>query len=539
MRQEDANMNQKQEFDDRPVDLEKLMELIETLLAQLEKIDKDGDMVLFIGPTGAGKSTLVNYLCGTRYEIKHDAFGGVFAQYLEGAREVTRVGMDPTASETLFPQISKKEGCPFLYCDLGGLFDSRGSEEQVCAAISAMLLSRLAKSIRAIVVVCAFSDLQTVKGEAFKNTAHALGKILQIHPEHQDRVHFVITKVPPEYSEPEFRRQFDLSKMVGIKFEKMNLFTPDISDRGASRQTLESVLANMQPKLAADFNFYAFDTMQIEFNSQLLSCARAFLTSKKAEEDYLARLVIIDKSLSQAPQFVLKLEKYIDALQAEKSAQAQMDRIIISWIRVEELKRGIKWLDPEIQAERRLEINQLLLETMTLLLDLNQQASQSLPEKIAFINIVLSHKNIDRRLLIQDELRERRWNLPRQRQSNGEVDGYGIVLQGEIAHCEGTIAKILEQCRLMRQEKEQIEKQRELLQIQKLSSRKIWGIVYRLIDILDYQDKEEDYRHFQDQYEQTYLNLEEVSASDSPFRSHFFRVQREGLMNWSHDLQLN
>ena len=268
--------------------------LINASLAKITAASGE-NQVLFVGATGAGKSTLLNYLNGTDYAIRVDLAGKLFVQRVGGADEIAKIGDNPYKSETLYPQVVKKPELDFVYCDLAGLFDSRGVEKQICAASSANLLVQLAqgqpgKGIKGLLLLLDLPGFESLRGMAFKKTALALAEIIKMNPELLDSVHFVITKVPPDcqvsakaivdqYVEPLLERldgRLDHEEMAlafvlnAMKQKTSQIIIPDLADRGRSRALFERVLTHSPIKDPSLFDFLSHDNSQECFNNVLI-----------------------------------------------------------------------------------------------------------------------------------------------------------------------------------------------------------------------------------------------------------------------------
>lgn len=87
------------------------------------------NLVLMIGPAGAGKSTLTNLLTGVKYR---QVAGDTRLVPIAGQNISATVGSG-WSSQTLYPQIIK--GDEFVYVDLAGFKDTRDSDRGICATL--------------------------------------------------------------------------------------------------------------------------------------------------------------------------------------------------------------------------------------------------------------------------------------------------------------------------------------------------------------------------------------------------------------------
>ncbi len=265
------------------------------------------DKLFFIGSTGSGKSTLLNYLYGARYQILHSKAGKPYTKCLDGI-EIAAVGQT-MSSKTLYPLIMKQSGLNYVYCDLAGLIDNRGSFERICATSSIQILSRLPGNVKGILVVLDLNGFHSTRGSAFKETAIALAHMLQFNSALLDSVHFVITKAPgnlrikPEHIVEEYIQELlmelkensngtdednALIFMLNAMQERQHqIHIPNISDHGASRKDLIKVLNGLKPMKAELYNFIAHDSSQRQFNQMILDIIDNYLATTEKLNDEL------------------------------------------------------------------------------------------------------------------------------------------------------------------------------------------------------------------------------------------------------------
>ena len=120
--------------------------------------DQNDDVVLVIGVTSAGKSTLINYFTGVQYQRMKDASTGTI--YLTPVPGQTppppaRVGHN-SKSQTLYPQKvqSTVGGMRFTYLDGSGFADNRTEAEAICASLGVPIAVKIHPGkIRAVIVV--------------------------------------------------------------------------------------------------------------------------------------------------------------------------------------------------------------------------------------------------------------------------------------------------------------------------------------------------------------------------------------------------
>lgn len=188
-----------------PTNLKQLQWLFEKeqdKLARLSEL-KGKDVILLIGLTGAGKSTLTNYLLGCELEepLNSDgepilsAAGDPILLPKEGQTLRAKMGVT-VESETLVPNIFPLTG-ELCLVDCPGLEENRGAEYGVCAAISTQLVIQLARSVRVALVVSQGSLKE--KASDFQRLMKVLSKVFKNMGEVAPSLLFLLNKAPKGY----------------------------------------------------------------------------------------------------------------------------------------------------------------------------------------------------------------------------------------------------------------------------------------------------------------------------------------------------
>ena len=337
------------------------------------------EQVLFIGKTGAGKSTLINYLMGVTYKRSRKK-AKKYAKAVAG-NEVACVGHSMT-SETLYPQTFSKSGVGFSYCDLAGFGENRGGEEGVCASCGPQMLTNVSKGIKGILLVMDFPSFESSRGAHFKEMMTLLGKIIRQQDQIvADNVYFVITKLPADLMDitaedlvEDFVRpilgersilsqigdiftgrgrqtlynrlkQGDLSEEdIGRLYvlhlmseDPSRILLPDIFDRGQSAQMLDAAIARNRLRNRRDYDFQSTDGAQGKFNSLLSKLADEFLSRKKKITIHLPEREqkLSDKQIGIERE-IKDLRKEIEVRQREKSQSFNPAAIQAQIIAIEE-----------------------------------------------------------------------------------------------------------------------------------------------------------------------------------------------------------
>ena len=178
-----------------------LMQMIKKVYDYSKEI-KGKDVILFLGNTGAGKSTCINYLLRTPLKYKESKVGDLIVEKIGSSRsdkKKPKIGQDIAISETLYAQgFSIDNDKPLLIVDAPGFNDARGDDHELITELSIDESIREAKNIKSIVVVLPFEAFIAEKGNGVINTIRRIKSRFPTafnleHPDH-NRVHFIITK---------------------------------------------------------------------------------------------------------------------------------------------------------------------------------------------------------------------------------------------------------------------------------------------------------------------------------------------------------
>lgn len=332
----------------------RVIDLIQKAYPEIEPAAGQNKLLL-IGRTGAGKSTLLNILNGTDYGCRREVgTGRLYAEPLPGTvPPIAKVGQT-MISETLYPQVVSKQDLDYVYCDLAGLFDSRGDEERICAASGVQLLTRLPGEIKGLLVVLDFPSFFPRAAE-FRATAVALAKMVRENPAVMRSVGFVITQVPencttltvdgligtirkellPHYRArlragtlaPEDRALlFMLEQICALGSSHMKVV--NLADCVNSRREIENFVRELPLQNPRSFDFVSHDGSQECFNEFMFTIANKFLTRKaRLAEQIPSELANLQDSERGLKTRIAELEQQLVDKEAEMKAPYDATRI--------------------------------------------------------------------------------------------------------------------------------------------------------------------------------------------------------------------
>jgi len=119
------------------------------------------DIIVFLGNTGAGKSTLINYLSGKELEV--DGLGNIALQDPQNPSAMVIGNSD--GSETFLPRFTPVGN--FLFYDLPGFRDTRGTARNLVNACFIKAIMENARSVR-LVFVAGIGEVTEIRGSSFK-----------------------------------------------------------------------------------------------------------------------------------------------------------------------------------------------------------------------------------------------------------------------------------------------------------------------------------------------------------------------------------
>jgi TPR repeat protein/energy-coupling factor transporter ATP-binding protein EcfA2 len=153
---------------------------LEKLLIDAFKAVETGankDIILLLGNTGSGKSTLVNYLLHCSMKAYNNPKTNKKYVIVAQGFERAKIGMKHSDSATLYPEIFQSQEGHF-YCDCPGFGDSRGLEYQICAPIAIKSAIHFARNVRALILVIDWPSVESNRANGLRKAFQALREFL-------------------------------------------------------------------------------------------------------------------------------------------------------------------------------------------------------------------------------------------------------------------------------------------------------------------------------------------------------------------------
>lgn len=189
---------------------------------ELLNSSKEKDIVVFLGNTRSGKSTLINYLSDKELKVtEYDDI--VLSNPLDREAMAIGVGGD---SETFLPQRIQHKN--LLFYDLPGFGDTRGTAKNLINACFIKNIIENAKTAR-LVFVAGYDEITAKGGEFFKELLVITEKLIP-NEKIEDFSSLVITKTKPEIDNPKF--------IEGLKIKvKSELIAPWINKESLTQMS--------------------------------------------------------------------------------------------------------------------------------------------------------------------------------------------------------------------------------------------------------------------------------------------------------------
>jgi len=132
--------------------IDELINYIQLGKNEIPKV-KGKDLIIFLGNTGSGKSTLINYINGCTMEETESDLGEMVIQVKKNSQiqELTKIG-HTKESETFIPDI-KIGNDGTIYVDMPGFFDNRGQEISIANSVNIKNILVNAKTVKIIVLI--------------------------------------------------------------------------------------------------------------------------------------------------------------------------------------------------------------------------------------------------------------------------------------------------------------------------------------------------------------------------------------------------
>lgn len=309
-------MENKNQLPKISVNIEKLDDrLHDPRFIQVKQDAQGKELVLFLGATGAGKSTCINYLLGAKIDRDIDGSGATIAKLGitqdEPIIDKRFANISPGNRQpcTLYSEIFYDSTLDMAYCDTAGVLSPSGTanELQICASLSMQYAIQSAKSIKAIVIVVEWYIFLTQTPLELYALTFLLTQLLVEPEKNTNSIIFLINRVPKNIkkqnvayaiscykniltqdiemitnktyscsiSASDLEERKRVARMINlldtqIKEKPENIILMDVFDEGQTRQTIHALLKEKKSLLAKEhFSFGEYNEKRKAFDSEI------------------------------------------------------------------------------------------------------------------------------------------------------------------------------------------------------------------------------------------------------------------------------
>ncbi|EAR87661.2 helicase carboxy-terminal domain protein (macronuclear) [Tetrahymena thermophila SB210] len=190
----------------RPLNVNEMNRLINEA-NKASNIMKGQDIILFLGNTGAGKSTTVHFLSGSRMvKLKSefiDYIGPDPNKILNKSLQKVKIGVQAqsetryiTPVQVHYQDVQMNQKGHFILCDVPGFGDTAGPEVDIANGIGIVEAIKQCKSVRPVILLSFKSTGD--KGQGIKDLAHLLLGLIQNPDDNLSLFTYLFTKFPQD-----------------------------------------------------------------------------------------------------------------------------------------------------------------------------------------------------------------------------------------------------------------------------------------------------------------------------------------------------
>ena len=251
---------------------QRTQELLTQVVSHFNALPKtEAPAVLFIGQTGAGKSTAVNRLLGVEGYHKETVKRKTIVHTEQREHVKTNHGKK---SETPFPNMFLSSDSSYYLVDMPGYGDTGGKPERISHGISTQWLKKRFLELKGIVIVCEENDINSSRCQLLRDTLENAGRMICRMPPEQASKHvrFAVTKSEKMNVDDIFEELKDLKEELNVSRteddtdhyiaialsaltrSKKQIILLDVTDPESVAQ-MHQTINKMRPRDATSFNF--------------------------------------------------------------------------------------------------------------------------------------------------------------------------------------------------------------------------------------------------------------------------------------------
>lgn len=300
---DDWNLEPNQEFfKNKDIDqIKKIQNFIENFYITIENLkfpkslssefeDNEKTHVFVIGPTGSGKSTIINLLIGNQLISKDNENDlndpNTILEPVNQEFQYAQIGNDSSKSKTSFARpYYNSNRSNNVFWDFPGFLDSRKALKKIIFADEMKKISEVVKSFK-ILLVLTNSSIYETKGEIFSALQEILSQLVNLNDiKVKESVSLIITKGDPKQRKyPEKYIENYIQKFISLNNDFSSLFC-DISDNNNNRISLFPLITETNKIYSlTDFN------LETGLNLTQVTSTKFNLIVDKATSDVIIKL---------------------------------------------------------------------------------------------------------------------------------------------------------------------------------------------------------------------------------------------------------
>ena len=294
------------------------LERFKTILIQSQSVieqAKGQNIVFILGSTGAGKSTVINYLSGIKLIKKRNGLG----RYVIEPEDDTagpKIGHG-AFSVTMYPSLYTLRDQSLMLCDCPGFADTRGVESEIYISIILQMIASHARSIKCVTIF-RDTEMSWARGSLFTNLLSMLNSIFKTGTVNPPLM-FVVNKTSSHMEEMEILAMLHQhienlsSSLVTLLSDRFNLRhnteMVNVLDNGESRNKLLQELKQLLPIETRNINFFGNTRNSFILKELMKQITSQIITTLEHKENLILRLKYYEKKQKEIANQLSHLER--------------------------------------------------------------------------------------------------------------------------------------------------------------------------------------------------------------------------------------
>ena len=278
----------------------------EKIFEGYNKIKPEDNVILVVGNTGAGKSTLVNYLAGTKLISEKKGFGKLVITAPNPITPEMSVSHKPV-SETAIPNSWKDTDNNVIYWDCPGFGDNRGPVQEIANAFYIKKLFDCSKNIK-VLAITTQASFEEGRGVEFTNLMTSLSDLFIKAEDFAKSIVLVVTKADPGTQVGDVQEA--ISEILTSQFdESANQYDAEIAKNVLSdkhTQLLKHLADN-----PSQISLFSKPTKPGEISGETRDVIKSAIDSAKPVSGFEVNISVSDKSKLRVSDLIIAVNDQI------------------------------------------------------------------------------------------------------------------------------------------------------------------------------------------------------------------------------------